>query len=138
MKYYHVCDGFKMDRMYYKWREEQSYQPYTYDWYTVTWGLIHMLGRLAEEHEIPDYPKDVTDYAIRGQSLGNWMKCFKSMVNGDDKEIYTLIWDVEESDGEDVLPCLYQIYRELIMNPEEVTDKIRKQKAMEKDENIFR
>ncbi len=124
--------------MYYKWREEQSYQPYTDEWYILSWDLIRILGRLAEEHEIPDYLKDVTDYEIRGQSLGNWMKCFKSMVNGDNEEIFSLRWDVEESVGKAVHACLYQIYRELIMNPEEVTDKIRKQKAMEKDESIFR
>lgn len=130
MKYYHA----RRETMYYKWMEEQSYQPYADEWCILSWDLIRMLGRLAEEHEIPDYPKDVTDYAIGGQSLGNWMKCFKSMVNGDNEEIYSLMRDVEE----DVYVCLYQIYCELIMNPEEVTDKIRKQKAMEKDENIFR
>lgn len=105
----------------------QRYMPF------ITWDekeLQSELLKLVDKYGMPVYPKDVTDYPIVGNALGEWLKTLEYFVKGDTASLCTLSVSVNEKIRIPVLEfgpwfCMYGVYRKLIAEPEDVLEVIR-------------
>lgn len=105
----------------------QRYFPF------ITWDekeLQSELLKLVDKYGMPVYPKDVTDYPIVGNTLGEWLKTLEDFIKGDTASLCTLSVSVNEKIRIPVLElepwfCMYGVYRKLITESEVVLEVIR-------------
>lgn len=102
-------------------------------------GIQRALLKLMEKHGIPDYPKDVLDYYIIEDTLDGWLCNLKRLKEKGEGYLF-LVYPAGMIEWShpyipDVLPwyIIFGILRELILNPEEVINRIRVQKEIDRE-----
>lgn len=117
----------------------QRYLPF------ITWNekeLQNELLELIDKCGIPVYPKDVTEYPIVGNTLGEWLKALEDLVKGDTGPLHALSVSVETKLPLSVLEprpyfFIYGVYRELIEKQKNVLQEIwEKQRIREEKEKL--
>lgn len=117
----------------------QRYMPF------ITWDekeLQSELLKLVDKYGMPVYPKDVTDYPIVGNTLGEWLKALENLVKGDAGLLNTLSVSVGAKLSHSVLESgpwffIYSVYRELIEKQKNVLKEIwERQEIREEKERL--